>query len=431
MSQSLIARKLLVKNTILNLVGSGLPLLVALFAIPLLIEGLGLERFGVLVLASVLIGYFSLFDMGVGRALTKLVAELLGNRKHDEISGLVWTALSMMGALSLVFSLLVIFLTPWLIKELLSVPESIQDETIKAFQLLGAAIPVIMTTAGLRGLLEAYQRFTTINLIKIPTGVFTYLGPLIALHFEDSLVAVIGVMVAVRIVAWVVYVVLCFTGIQDLKRKPATFNKNMLRPILAFGGWITISNIVGPILLYSDRFLVGTMLSLDAVSYYATPYDIVTKLLIIPAAVIGVMFPAFSFLYAKNMQKAARIYKQCLAVIVMLLMPFVILIVFYANEGLTYWIDASFASQSQQVVRLLAIGVFINSLGLVSQALVQASGRPDITAKLHMFELPLFLAYLPLLVAEYGIDGAAFAWVIRVSISTFFLAYFAALRLRC
>ncbi|GMQ83461.1 MAG: O13/O129/O135 family O-antigen flippase [Gammaproteobacteria bacterium] len=430
MPQSLIARKLLVKNTILNLVGSGLPLLVALFTIPLLIEGLGLDRFGALVLASVFIGYFSLFDMGVGRALTKLAAEFLGNGRHDDIPGLVWTAFALMGLLGVIFGLLVIFLTPWLVTVLLSVPESLQDETINAFQLLGAAIPIIMTTAGLRGLLEAYQRFATINLIKVPVGIFTYLGPLIVLYIEDSLVAVIGVMVAVRVIAWVAYVVLCFTGIKDLKGRPATFRKNMIRPILAFGGWITISNVVGPILLYSDRFLVGAMLSLDAVSYYATPYDIVTKLLIVPAAVIGVMFPAFSFLFAESREKTALLYKRCLGIVALVLIPFVFLIVVYANEGLTFWIDASFAAQSQRVVRWLAIGVFINSLGLVSQALVQASGRPDITAKLHMLELPLFLAYLPLLVAEYGIDGAAFAWVIRVSISTLFLSYFAAQRVR-
>jgi len=230
------------------------------------------------------------------------------------------------------------------------------------------------------------------------------------------------------VIAWVAYVVLCFTGIEDLKGQPATFRKNMVRPILAFGGWITVSNLVGPILLYSDRFLVGAMLSLDAVSYYATPYDVVTKLLIVPAAVIGVMFPAFSFLFAESREKTALLYKRCLGIVALVLIPFVFLIVVYANEGLTFWIDASFASQSQRVVRWLAIGVFINSLGLVSQALVQASGRPDITAKLHMLELPLFLAYLPLLVTEYGIDGAAFAWVIRVSISTLFLGYFAAQR---
>src|SRR5215471_13808988 len=67
--------RLLARNTVWNLLGQILPMTVGLVAIPILVRGIGVARFGVLSLASVLIGYFSLFDRGIGRALTKLVAE--------------------------------------------------------------------------------------------------------------------------------------------------------------------------------------------------------------------------------------------------------------------------------------------------------------------------------------------------------------------
>jgi O-antigen/teichoic acid export membrane protein len=75
---SLTSGRLLAKNTLWNLLGSGAPLLVAFFAIPKLIAGLGMARFGVLTLAWVVIGYFSLFDLGLGRALTKITSDKLG-----------------------------------------------------------------------------------------------------------------------------------------------------------------------------------------------------------------------------------------------------------------------------------------------------------------------------------------------------------------
>ena len=77
----------LAKNVAWNFLGHGLPLLVGLATIPLLIDGLGVERFGILVLAWMIIGYFSL--LGLPRALTKLVAENLGHRAgrlHSSIS---------------------------------------------------------------------------------------------------------------------------------------------------------------------------------------------------------------------------------------------------------------------------------------------------------------------------------------------------------
>ena len=75
---SLTAGKRLVRNTFWNLLGEGAPLLVALVAIPRLVHAMGMQRFGILTLVWMLIGYLSLFDLGLGRALTNLVAQKLG-----------------------------------------------------------------------------------------------------------------------------------------------------------------------------------------------------------------------------------------------------------------------------------------------------------------------------------------------------------------
>src|SRR5690606_32763903 len=78
-------------NIAYNLAGQGIPLLVALVAIPFVTRGLGPERFGVLALAWTFIGYFAVFDLGLGRSLTQRLAELLGEGREDEVPGLTWT----------------------------------------------------------------------------------------------------------------------------------------------------------------------------------------------------------------------------------------------------------------------------------------------------------------------------------------------------
>ena len=82
--QNLTSGQLLARNTIYSLIGQGAPLLVAVFAIPQLIKGLGTDRFGILTLAWMVLSYFSLFDLGLGRALTQLVAEKLGKESGEE-----------------------------------------------------------------------------------------------------------------------------------------------------------------------------------------------------------------------------------------------------------------------------------------------------------------------------------------------------------
>ncbi len=65
---------LLAGNGMLNLVGQVLPLAIGLVVIPILVRDLGVERFGVLALIWLIVGYFSLFDFGLGKAITLVVA---------------------------------------------------------------------------------------------------------------------------------------------------------------------------------------------------------------------------------------------------------------------------------------------------------------------------------------------------------------------
>ena len=82
-----ISGRALLQNTIWNITGSAAPLVVAAVTIPILVAGLGLDRFGLLTLAWTVIGYLSLFDFGLGRALTKLVAEKIGHGDLEEVPG--------------------------------------------------------------------------------------------------------------------------------------------------------------------------------------------------------------------------------------------------------------------------------------------------------------------------------------------------------
>src|SRR2546426_5500122 len=92
---------LLARNTIWNLLGQIFPLVVATVTIPVLIRTMGVVRFGLLSLTWTLIGYFSLIDLGIGRALTKFVADKLAANEESSIPPLVWTCLFLMLVLGL------------------------------------------------------------------------------------------------------------------------------------------------------------------------------------------------------------------------------------------------------------------------------------------------------------------------------------------
>jgi O-antigen/teichoic acid export membrane protein len=95
--------------------------------------------------------------------------------------------------------------------------------------------------------------------------------------------------------------------------------------------------------------------------------------------------------------------------------------VILAQRGLALWLGADFAQHSFRVLQWLALGVLINSLAQIPFALVQGAGRPDLTAKLHLIELPCYLLALWWLISSYGVEGAAIAWTARVVLDALML----------
>ena len=85
-----IERNTMARNTVLNLVGQILPLVVGVLSVPYIIIKLGPDRFGLLSLAWIVIGSLSSFDLGMGRATTKYVAEALGRGDLASVPRLVW-----------------------------------------------------------------------------------------------------------------------------------------------------------------------------------------------------------------------------------------------------------------------------------------------------------------------------------------------------
>jgi O-antigen/teichoic acid export membrane protein len=407
--------RLLARNVGFNLVGHGVPLLAAVFAIPLLIAELGTERFGVLTLVWVLVGYFSLFDLGLGRALTQAVAERIGAGREDEIPGVAWTALLLMLLLGSVGALLLGRFVPWIVDEVLTIPAELAHETRSAFLLLAYSLPIIITTAGFRGVLEAKQCFGLVNAIRLPLGIFFFVGPLLVLPFSSSLVPIVAVTLAGRVAGWIAHAVCCFREIPRLRH--VRFPKlDDVGRLLRFGGWMTVSNVISPLMVYLDRFLIGALLSVAAVAYYVTPHEVVTKLWVLSGALTGVLFPAFAMSFAGNRERMVLLLDRGLKISFAVIFPFVLLLVALAHEGLEVWLGPVFAQHSAPVLQWLAVGVFITSISTIPFNAVQGAGRADLIAKLHLIELPLYLLLAWWLIGAYGIIGAAAAWGIRIAV---------------
>src|SRR5690606_19992319 len=122
-----------------------------------------------------------------------------------------------------------------------------------------------------------------------------------------------------------------------------------------------------------------------------TPYEVVTKLLIIPGALSGVLFPAFSANFVLNPELAKKLLFKAVKYLFIFLFPVVVLIISFASEILNLWLGIKFAENSSLILQLLAAGILINSITYIPVSFLEGIGRPDLTAKVQMTELPVYL----------------------------------------
>ena len=411
------------RHAVYNVLGLLLPLPVGLINVPGMIDRFGEDRFGLLALAWILIGYFSLFDFGIARALTKAITDLVDD-DSDNVSRVIWTGLILILCLGVIGGLLIVSVG-------YSLPlESIQNETISlsdyrsALALTAIAVPFVLLTAGLRAVFEAYHMFDTVNYLRVPIGMYNFIAPWAVSFYSTLLSASIAAILIGRIIFSLVHWIVLRRKLGHVVRV-GYFERAVSGRLLRFGGWLTLSNIVSPLLTYLDRFLVGAMLSAAAITYYVAPYEIAARVLVVPAALAGVLFPAMSRVFAEKAAGIQKIYSSSVGVAYLFLLSIAILSVILSDWFFLHWLGPEFVHQSSAVYQILMVGVMVNGIARIPFALVQAAGRPDLSAKLHLLELPVFVVVLILLLSTYGIIGAAIAWSLRVGVDLLGLFYLA------
>ena len=407
-------------GSIWNLLGTGVPFGFAIVCMPLLLHKLGPDRYGLLLLAWGVVGYFSLFDFGLGRAITQLVARAYSVSAAEAVPVIV-TGMLALAIFGVVGGLILYVAAPY-IGQAQRIPVSLREETIQSVKVLGVGLPFVIVSAGLRGALEGVFDFAWINVIRIVLGIGTYLVPVLVMLLGVRLDWICAALVLLRVLGCFLYYVRCriFFSLEGSRK---LISVTVAKRLMGYGGWITISNLMSPLMAYMDRFLVAGAISVALAGYYATSQEIVTKLQIIPSAILAVLFPAISRSHVSSPERAGDIFFRGTQYVTFVLLPLAAGLILFAREGLGLWFGHEFATQSYRVAQILTVGSFINCLAFNPFFFLQGIGRPDITAKLHVIELPVYLLLLWLLTTRWGVTGVALAWSLRMVLDLALLTF--------
>jgi O-antigen/teichoic acid export membrane protein len=416
-------------NVAWNAAGLAAPLVVALLCVPPLLERLGTERFGLLALAWALTAISGLFDLGIGRAATRCVAVQLARGEAHRVASTLAAAARMAALAGLVGALLLALATAAGVHQHIRYDHALEPEVLQATLLLAGVIPLQTLIATYRGISEACQRFRGISLVRMALGVANFAAPLAVAQYSSHLGLLVLSLLLARVAACTAY---RFLARLELPRAGVVspLSSQERRELLRAGGWLSVSAVVSPVLVQADRFVIGAVLSAAAVSTYAVPFDLIAQLLILVTAVSTVVFPSITHQLQVDAVSARAQFDRWLLVVAGMMAGVVALVAWWLPVVLDLWLGAALPAESATVGRWLCLGVWINAIGSMYFAWLHAQGRFRATALLHLVELPLYLALLLLLLQQFGVTGAAIAWVLRVGLDSAALTWLARRRPR-
>lgn len=410
--------KVIFKNSLFNLIGIIFPIIIGLVSIPFLLNKIGSENLGILYLIWALIGYTGLFDLGIGKGLIQLIGFNYGKENNSEIGRLIFTSFIISLSIGLVF-VLVSFYFSKPISQIQSISYIENLELI--VKLLGlSTIPTLLISL-FRSIMEARSFFLIINIIKIPNNIWLFISPVVLVLMDDFTISNTIILIIIGKMFFLIVYILFFLKKFKKYLKKLSFKYSTALSILNYGGWISVINILNPLIAYFDRFIIISLISATAVTIYITPYELSTKVWIIPGAISSVLYPLLSTDLQNNKNLISK-YFQFEKINTSIVLPILIFIIFFSEQIIDLWLGKGFSDESNLLLSIFSIGVFFSSLGHFPLTLLYSNGDFKNPAILNLIIALLYPIIFYFSLLHYNLIGGVTIWLFKTIVDYYIIS---------
>ncbi|MEM7780754.1 MAG: oligosaccharide flippase family protein [Pseudomonadota bacterium] len=407
----------LLKNSIYGMFGVAVPIIVSLVSVPIFVSTIGLERYGVLVIAWVLLGYFGQADFGIGRAITQRVSSRIDQPRAALAQSVVSAFASSLG-FSMIAGVLIYLSASYFFSGPFQIDEALRKEMMGALWALGLCVPVVAMSGVAAGALMGLEKFKLSSAgTMIGSSAVQILPLLYALFVDTHMASLVVCSLAGRLLGFAIL----GGGVWHAFFRSAwqTPSLREMKALTSFGLWVMVSALVGPLMLVGDRFVIGSLSGAVAVAAYSIPYALAVRTQVFPIAIVQALFPRFA---SETAEASLRRSEDFTIFIGQLFAPVVIGLIAVSGPFLHLWLGENLDLRSIPIATVLFASIWINTVANVPYAMIQAAGYPRFTALLHVAELPVYIGLLFVLGMNFGLVGFAIAFGLRCLID--FVALF-------
>lgn len=403
------------KNVIANYLGQGWTALMGIAFVPLYIEYLGMEAYGLIGVFAILQAWLGLLDMGMTPTLNREMARYTaGAHTAQSICDLLRSLEVICFAIAMLIGIVIWLSASWLSTHWLQAEKLPVEIITQAISIIGFVVALRFIESLYRGAILGLQKQVWLSVIGSVLATLRWGGAVCVLVWVTPGIEAFfiwqGMVSVVTILAFAFAVHRHFPP----SAQAARFSWFQLRNIWRFAGGMMATTLLVLLLMQVDKIILSRILSLEMFGYYTFAGTVAAVLYQLTGPITQAYYPRFTELVAKgDTAGLINIYHQGAQLVSVMIVPAALMLVFFGENILLLWTGNQVLTHNvAPLLALLILGTMLNGLMHIPYMLTLAYGWPGFAVRQNIVAVILLVPAILWVTPRYGAIGAAWVWVI-------------------
>jgi O-antigen/teichoic acid export membrane protein len=382
--------------------------------VPLYIEYLGIEAYGLIGIFAILQAWLVLLDLGMRPSLAREMARFTaGTSNVESIRDLLRSVELVAVAIGASVGLVIIAASGLVASHWIKSEALPPGAAAQAIALMGAVAALRFVENVYVSSLVGLQRQVLENVFSSSVATARGLGAVaVVMWVSPTIQAFFVWQVMVSFVSTVCCAKLAWGALPRGVRRPR-FSMERLRGIWRFASGMTLIALLSLLLTQVDKVLLSRLLSLESFGYYALAGTVAGALYALVGPITTAYYPRLTQHVTRADQNALRAeYHYGSQLISVLMGSAAIVLIVFGDKVLLLWTaDPELARNAGHILRVLAFGTLLNGLMWLPYQLQLAHGWTGLTVRVNAVAVAVLIPAILWVTPMYRAVGAAWVWV--------------------
>lgn len=377
---------------------------------PIMLKILGANEYGLYSLATSVVGYMTLLNLGLGSAIIKYITKYISeNNKFEEerIIGLFLKIYSILAIIVFILGTILTINSNAIFNKSLNIEEILKIKSLIFLMTINMAISFPLSVYS--SIIIAHQKYIFSKALGLIATIIAPVINLVLLFCNNGSVGLVISSIFVNILMGISNIIYCHK-ILNIKPRFKNSEYKILKEIFNFSIYIFIAEIVNMLYWATDKFILGMYAGTVAVSVYTVGANFNTYLTSFSTAISGVIFPKINIMVSENATDKQltdlfiKIGRVQYIVLVFIMSGFIV----FGKEFIVLWVGKEYIDA--YIIGLLTmIPVLIPLIQNVGISILQAKNMHKFRSLIFFIIAILNLILSLILVKSMGVIGCAIA----------------------